>query len=86
MSIDDYFPFSEDDDFIDGLYNLIIEEKNLNVTSIESYCENFEGYYNSDIENKFQSNLFHDDYLEYIDIEQFLEEIELANNKLRSTL
>jgi hypothetical protein len=75
MSLDDFLPFKEDDELIADFKDFLDKKNNVTVDDLFDFFENYEGYYNDDIENNFESHCFHDDYLEYSNLEDMAEEI-----------
>jgi len=70
MELEDFYLLCDDEDFIQSVFNILKENK-INQDVVISHIENFEAVYNFDIEENFQSNLFHEDWLNYVDIEEF---------------
>lgn len=82
MNIEDFYLLCEDEDFIESIF-LILKENEINQDIVVSQIENYEAFFNVDIENNFESNLFQDDWLEYVDINglcDFLNIYKLKNN------
>lgn len=69
MEVDDFYLLYEDEDFIESIFQILKENK-IDQDTVISYIENFEAFYNFDIEENFQSNLFHEDWLNYVDLEE----------------
>ncbi len=78
MAQEDFCLFSEDEDFSNGFYELVMKKGNkLSIDDIEVYCDSFDGYYNKDIEDNFINLCFHENYLDFVDLEEFLEELKV---------
>lgn len=75
MSLDDFLPFKEDDELIEDFKNFLEQKDKVTVDELTGFFEGYEGYYNDNIEDNFESHCFHDDYLEYSDIENMAAEI-----------
>jgi valyl-tRNA synthetase len=75
MSLDDFLPFKEDDELIADFKEFLDKKSNVTVDDLVEFFENYEGYYNDDIENNFESHCFHDDYLEYCDMDTMANDI-----------
>lgn len=76
MSVDDFYPFSKGDESFEEVFDLIKKEvskepfKNVDdfVNKFISIMENYNLYYNENIDRYFNSNSFNDDYLGIIDV------------------
>lgn len=85
MSLDDFLPFKEDDELIADFKEFLDKKNNVTVDDLVEFFENYEGYYNEDIENNFESHCFHDDYLEYSNLEDMAEEINTLKQAEKKT-
>ncbi len=85
MSLDDFLPFKEDDELIADFKDFLDKKNNVTVDDLVVFFENYEGYYNDDIENNFESHCFHDDYLEYSNLEDMAEEINTLKQAEKKT-
>lgn len=84
MSLEDFIPFSEDEEALDEIVDNIVSNKLKTVDEVSAVFENYEMYYNSDIDNNFESHCFHDDYLEYVDLDNVSKQLrEALSNKNR---
>lgn len=76
MSVDDFVPLSEDEYIIDELTDKLIKSKNKD--EIYGAFQEYELYYNNDIENDFNPDSFDDDWLydrDIVDMESISERI-----------
>ncbi len=85
MSLDDFLPFKEDDELIADFKDFLDKKNNVTVDDLVEFFENYEGYYNEDIENNFESHCFHDDYLEYSNLEDMAEYINTLKQAEKKT-
>ena len=86
MSIDDFIPFSEDDEALNEVVDTIVDNKLKTIEDIYGVFENYQMYHNDNIDDNFESVFFHDDYLEYVDLEVVSKQLREAltnKNKLR---
>ena len=54
MSLDDFLPFKEDDELIADFKDFLDKKNNVTVDDLVGFFENYEGYYNDDIDNNFE--------------------------------
>jgi hypothetical protein len=85
MSLDDFLPFKEDDELIADFKDFLDKKNNVTVDDLVGFFENYEGYYNDDIDNNFESHCFHDDYLEYSNLDNMAEEINTLKQAEKKT-
>lgn len=85
MSLDDFLPFKEDDELIADFKEFLDKKNTVTIDDLVEFFENYEGYYNEDIENNFESHCFHDDYLEYSNLEDMAEEINTLKQAEKKT-
>ncbi len=75
MTIDDFIPIFDDEELLDEFVNLVQVTKHLSFGDIEIFFEKIEAYYNSDIDYSFDKEYFAEDWIAYIELEDFFEQI-----------
>lgn len=81
MSLDDFVPVNEDEEVLNEIADQILDLKNISIDSISSVLENYQFFYNDNIEDNFESHLFHEDIFEHIDLEKITQDISILKNK-----
>jgi hypothetical protein len=79
MTLDDFPPFQKGDEAYDEMkvkFDQIIKSVKNTDELHEFFIDlDYDLYYNSDIESNFESNFFHQDYLDYVDLSTLMEKI-----------
>lgn len=83
MSKDDFILFSEDDDIINEFKEFINSKNSIDIDALEDALAQYEGFYNPNIEDNFDSDCFDEDFLSHCDLEAMANDINSMKQKAK---
>ena len=75
MKMEDFSPIFEEEDLLQEFKIFLFKNKKIDIDSLLNYLSEIEGYFNDNFDYNFSKEYFYEDWLEYIDLEEFIQTI-----------